>query len=222
MATILLALYIHCFDKDDIMENFANDPSPFLTIWFQPRKTIRNLITSSSNKGIFLGGAIWGIMRVIEYMVTKNAGFSLPLWEILSISLVGGTIAGIILMYIAGFWFTWIGKLFGGKGTTQHLRLAYAWAVFPEAIYILLRLIQTGIFGIRLFQSFDKLMYQDSAACYYGVFIGHAGTVILIWVTILMWINLSEAHQFSKWKSLVVMVITGVVCLIGLMTKIWF
>lgn len=118
------------------MENTANILSPFLTIWFQPCKTIRNLIATSPNKGIFLGGSIWGIMRVIEYMVAKNAGFSLPLWAILAISLVGGSLAGIILMWIAGYWFTWIGKLFGGKGTAQQLRLAYAWAIFRrQSIY---------------------------------------------------------------------------------------
>ncbi len=97
---------------------------------------------------------------------------------------------------------SWAGKHLGGRADSEEIRTAYAWAGLPHVIFLGLWMILIAIYGGELFSEI-KPIYESNPLPL--LFSGYVGLIIFIWGMILRIICISEAHEFSIWKSILIL-----------------
>lgn len=192
--------------------------NPWLSIWTQPRKTIRSIVASNPKYGFIILSIIYGLP--FAFNLVQNFGFSpkVPTWAILIGSLVASPFLGMIGITISAFFLQLVGRLIGGKGSFLNVRAAVAWSNLPNVLSIVVTLFLLGIFGGQIFcQDFAQMQFTGYRAgvLFLAMLIE---TIISIWGFILLLCTLSEVHGFSIWRAILSVVILLAV-FVGL---IWF
>lgn len=162
--------------------------NPWVTIWLQPRATIRDAINSAKTPlalMIFLIVVTGCIETVTNFMSEGDRPLSLVMLIVViilsSLISLGGwfIIAGLIGM---------IGRGLGGNGSNEDIRIAVALAMIPtfvSAIFTLLALITYKIGQVEL----------EMMLAFVGMFFS-------IWAIFTYIKSIAEAHRFSAWLSL--------------------
>ncbi len=190
------------------MENLATELpgqnlSLFLTIWYKPRSTIRQILDSNSDRYVAILVGIFGILRALEQASERNMGDTLPLVGTLVLVLLVGPLGGYITVYIFGAVYRWTGSWVGGKANSKEIRTALAWAYVPGILSLFLWIIKLVLFGEEMFTKATPRL--DSSILLSIIFLGllFIDIIISIWTLFLMVKCISEAHRFSAWKGLV-------------------
>ena len=122
--------------------------NPFLSIWFQPRKTIQYIISQSSPGQLIIFLAVLaGINRVLARGPILELGKKFDLLTILLIVLVVGPLTGIAGLYLQAFGLRLTGRLLGGQADSSQLRAALAWSSLPMLLGLVLWIPQIAILG---------------------------------------------------------------------------
>ena len=175
--------------------------NPWLTIWFKPRKTVRYLLDSEPGRNAVLLSMIYGAFQAAIQAVqshTPQTAKIISETARIQMAVPMGAMAGLIGIYLAGWYYKVIGNLWGGKGDGLDVRTAIAWAQLPNlAVYGIWLVGFLGAkwgWGFSFSQNFQLVHF--------------AGLVVFsIWSLVLMSQALGEAHQFSSWQGLLTMVI---------------
>jgi Yip1 domain len=177
------------------------DGNPWLTIWTQPRATIRGIIDTDPTRNVAILAVLSGISRAIDQAAQNNLGDKLPMMAILIQALIGGAIGGLIGLYLAGWMLRWVGSMFGGQGTSQEVRAALAWSSVPVIGVLILWIPIIVVFGGDFFRAKGL---DDVSVSKAPLLLGFgAGVfVFVIWNIVLLVKTLAEAHKFSSWKAL--------------------
>ncbi len=175
--------------------------SPWLTMWYSPRKTIRQIVETDPQKQILFLSALLGISWALNQLSSRNAGDKLSFISVLIAAVIGGSIIGIILVYLMGALFHWTGKKFGGKAPVEHLRAAYAWSWIPNIWMLLIWLPVLLILGTDMFTSATPKIEATPilALILLGFTFANVVTGLLSFVFIISCI--SEVQQFSNWRA---------------------
>lgn len=198
------------------MENKLN---PFLTIWRQPRQTIRYLLVNKSFWYIamisFFGAWASGLISSVDEKNTKEIAelsFTKPNFFVeLVVSALSGVATILIGTAILAVFYWLIGKLLGGKGIYSDLYKGTMLTMLPYGIllpFLLLWLIiaPNSFYGIG-----DQTAVIDII---FSVVFAIASIVLTIFVFIVTITMLSEVHQFSKWRAFFTMIIPIVALII--------
>ena len=101
-----------------------------------------------------------------------------------------------------GAWFgEWAGSKFGGVGTREEVRAAYAWAGVPAVAYgFVFWPAQLALFGGEMFRSASPVM--DASHPMLLIVIGVGALFAYFWSAVIGIQVFAEVHQFSAWRSI--------------------
>src|SRR3984957_1497511 len=125
--------------------------TPFLTIWTEPRATIRRIVDSNPTRNVValaaIGPAVGALANQWSKALDENANLSV-LWPIgVAFAVAFAAVLGAVSLFISGAILRWSGGLLGGVASRVEVRAALAWSQIPAiaAEIILLMSVLQGI-----------------------------------------------------------------------------
>lgn len=200
--------------EDNNLVEQASYQSPLISIWYKPRKTIRQIITNNPTHLVILLAVLAGIGQAIDRAASKSQGDRFSLWQLMVVCFIGGSTGGVFSLYIIGGLFRWTGSWFGGRASSEEIRAAIAWSSVPTIVSYLLWIPLIGVAGIEMFTSYTPNINSNPllALFIFGVVI--VQFVLAIWALILYIICISEVHQISGWKAIGTVISGGLVLVV--------
>lgn len=188
--------------------------NPWLTMWVRPRATMRAVLAAGPDLRVLMLAAIGGVESALDRAVARSLGDRLSLPGVLAVCLVGGTIAGIVGVYLFAPLLRWTGRWLGGTASTASLRAATAWPHVLTAWRLPLWLPVLVIFGPDLFTTATPRF--DSWPILWVLWYGLASldVVIGVWIIVAHVKCTGEAQGFSAWRALVNQTLAGLVLLV--------
>lgn len=210
------------------METISNSRSvtPFISIWFKPRETIRRIVETDPGRHVVLLAALAGVGETLDRASGRSLGDILPFGVVLAFGLVLGPIAGIISIYLGGALYRWSGSWLGGQATTEQVRASLAWSSVPVIAALPLWILQILMVGEEMFTTSTPRLEANPllAILLLGIIAIEVGAAI--WAFILLLNTLAEVHRFSAWKALGALVLGSLViivpalCIAGIMLSL--
>ncbi len=171
--------------------------NPFISIWFSPRATFRELkekeqlplliafaIASGAISAFTLLWLVW--VKHPEKVLFKN------IW-IMALFALGGAVYGILYLYIGAWLYKVTGRWLKGKGEFREVRLALGWSFYPAIVGGILYLIAI-ILSQHIFLQFTFMLLS---------------TIVGIWGFVLFLYLLSVAHEFSIPRAIVAVILAA-------------
>lgn len=185
--------------------------NPWLSIWTEPRKTVRSIVNTDPKFGFVILSGIYGFPMALNLAQNFSLGASIPVWAILIGALIICIILGMIGITISTWLLHFTGRWIGGRGSFQTVRTAVAWSNVPNVVTILMSLILVAMFGRAMFNAaFSATHFMGTqAGIIFIVFLLQA--VASIWGFIILLVGLSEVQGFSVWKALLNVLIPFVI-----------
>ena len=173
---------------------------PWLTMWGQPKSTVRAIVHSNPSYGVFYLAAIYALQSLFFYANWWSLGIQPHFYLILFAGIVLSPLIGLVWVYYLSFVFYCISRLFGGRAPMSHVRTAVAWSLIPVSINLLMWL-------VLIFLSPHNAFIQDTVGPS-SIFINLIGLILGIWSIILLIQGLCEVEQFSLPRSIAVLLIS--------------
>ena len=195
--------------------------NPWLSIWTEPRKTIRSIVDTDPKFGFFLLCAVYGLP--LAFNLVQNFAFAsvVPMWAILIGSLVVCTFLGVIGISISAWLLQVFGRMLGGKGSFQTVRAAVAWSNVPNFVTVLMWIVLLMVFGSQVFnRNFSEMQFVGyQAGILFLVML--VESIVSIWGFIILLSTLREVQGFSIWKAILNVVIPFVVVVAVIWGTAW-
>jgi hypothetical protein len=180
------------------LEKDQPQPSPFISIWFHPRATIRRIVDTDPTRHVILLTVLAGIEGALNLASSQQVGNTWSLVTILAVCTIAGALWGVISLYAIAEIYHWLGNLGNATpATSKQVRAAIAWANVPNTPLLLL-------WGLDLLTSGEKLFKGAVPISTYDPI----DTIVGIWSFILLLNTLSEVHRSSRWASCAVMLLS--------------
>lgn len=217
----------HPAEEPPILPEYQNF-DPWWRIWFQPRRTFAYLMAVDPKMHFWLLAAFYGITAAVSWGIDTAMGDYLSPSEVTLFIVFGGATSGIIGIFFTGSLLRLVGRIFGGKAESQHVRAVLVWAAVPMNVLTMLSLFPLmGMFGSDVFTSTTPrlqhiLMGQELTADLVGMglFLWRSALELVgaLYYIVLVIIGFSEVEKINIWKSLGVFVIVygGLLLLMGL------
>ena len=187
---------------------------PAVTIWTQPRQTLRELIDQGPTRIVLLLAALHGFVNMIDRVSSRDAGDVMSFPTMLLMCLIIGPVAGLVSLYLGALLFRWVGRWLGGQGKTRELRTALAWAGLPVIASLPLWGLLALLLGPALFTSTSTI---ETIAPWQTIIATLIGLVILAlsgWSVLLSVLGIAEAHRFSIWRAIGTCLLPGVAAVV--------
>lgn len=187
--------------------------SPWWQIWIRPRNTIRAILESANpERHMILIAVLSGVINALNRTSIRNLGDQHSLTFIALLSLIGGSIAGIIGLYLTSAVLKITGGWLGGRGTYSDLRVAITRGVNAPATLIgLLWVLELILFGKEMFTTVTPRIDHSSTLSLTLLLISLLEVVLAIWVFVIACKSIGEAHQFSALKAFWSALIPGII-----------
>lgn len=178
------------------------DASPFVTMWLNPRDTVRAILQRDPTYLVLPLAAAGGVFQTLARAADRSAADMLSLPVILAIALTFGAVFGCVGLYIAGALLHFTGKWIGGNGSPAEIRASIAWGTVPALWGGLLWIPVILLTGSTVFIS----NVEESTAN--PLFLLISGGCLLVQAGLYVWSlftglhSLGEAQGFSAWRAL--------------------
>ncbi|WP_372868027.1 YIP1 family protein [Planomicrobium okeanokoites] len=194
--------------------------NPLLTIWTQPKETIRQLIEENKIGLSVLLVMIAGIGGVITAL--QDSGWFLDLSPILLIIgiLITGLLSGLLNLGISTLLYTGIGKLYGGHGKLRDMAIAIGPMMIPQVFVVPVLVIFALYYGERFFMVPEAFGITSISLGAY-LFLTLLTATASIWSIVISSKAIGVVHGFSSWRGFgVLMTLLGIVILVTLIIVI--
>jgi Yip1 domain len=201
--------------------------SPYLTIWTEPRRTIREIVDRNPRyRVIFLivlgaeVSALGGLKINPPPAASELFAFG-HVWRLFQLAmLVLSPPLAIISLYLGAVLMRWAGGVIGGVATAVEVRAAMAWATIPSTV-------AAAIYTVALTTGMVRFEVQveppglDSLRTI-GQQVGGLQIAVLIlglWGFVIWLKCMGEVHRFSAWKALgasMIAVVSSIAAIIAL------
>lgn len=168
--------------------------NPWLSMWSQPKSTVRALVHSNAGYGVFYLASIFALQSFFFYANWWSLGLNTHFYTILLAGLILSPLIGFIWIYYLGYIFYFTGKWLGGSAPVSHLRTAIAWSKIPSSISLLM--------WIFLVLSSPTLVFIQDAGGPSSIFINFITLILSIWSLVLLIQGISELQEFSTLRSI--------------------
>ena len=187
--------------------------NPWLSIWTEPRGTIRGIIDTNPKYGFLLLSAVYGLPIAFNIAQSLSFGTAIPLWTILIAALISCIFIGVLGISISAWILLVTGRWIQGKGSFQTIRAAVAWSQVPNFVTIIMWAVLFGVFTSQVFsKGFSETQFIGfEAGIVFIVFL--VQTIISIWSFIILLKTLGEVQGFSAWKALLNILIPFIIVL---------
>jgi xanthosine utilization system XapX-like protein len=119
----------------------AFQPSPWISVWLKPRRTIANILAERPQRGVLLLGSLSVIAGTLSQLLGTALRYRLFDWRIAAGFVIACAIAGLVGLYISAFAFKWSGRLLGGRASAAELRAVVAWGLTPSVLGLAIALV---------------------------------------------------------------------------------
>jgi Yip1 domain len=204
--------------KPRLTETNAIDLSvnnPFVTIWTRPRATIRAIANTDTYRHIVPLAILAGIFRTLDGASERNAGDALPLAAILGIAVLLGPVAGLLGLFVGGWFLGLTGRWLGGRARPDQLRAAIAWSFVPVLVTIPISIIQLGFFGRELFTRETPALDANPMLGLLLLATGILKAVLGFWSVVILLKGVGEVQGFSAWKALASLLLITLVIILS-------
>ncbi len=199
------------------MPNQTNlEDRPWLTIWTEPRATVRGLVEGDPQYMVLVLASLGGVTQALGQAAERNLGDQWPFPAIVVLVLLAGPLFGILSLYLAAALIHWTGGWIGGSAPAGHIRTAVAWANVPGVFGLFLWVPALLLFG-------QELMTADGAGAKPDLKLALAmATFALmqvglgIWSFVILLQGLGEVQGFSAWKAWGNLLLGGAVVVVPL------
>ncbi len=185
----------------------STEGNPWLSIWVEPRKTIRSIVNTNPKSGLVALCVIYGLPLALNLAQNFALTDTIPVWAILIGALLVSAFLGIIGISISSWLLSFTGKWIGGKGSFQHVRAAVAWSNVPNAVTIIMWIVLFGIFGAQILnKNFSEMQFVGyQAGTLFLVML--IESIVSVWGFIILINTLAEVQGFSIWRALLNVII---------------
>jgi signal peptidase I len=171
--------------------------SPWLSVWLSPGDTIERVLATEPKRNLWVLAAISAASLVIMTLVGEGLTTALLDWRLLTGVGVIAVAIGIVGLYLNGLFFSWSGRILGGRALPAQMRAVFAWGMAPLCVTLVIYL--ATITCLRLFAGRDP-NNATSAAVVTGLSV--IGVVTYIWLIIAMLIMLKRVQGFGWWRAI--------------------
>jgi hypothetical protein len=172
---------------------------------------MRQILESDPERLVLALAAIAGVSRALDRASLKSLGDHLPLVAVLGLSIIGGALSGLLLLYLYGFLVRWTGRWFGGSGSAPQLRAAIAWPNVITCWALLLWVPQLLLFGNELFTTETPRLDADPGKGLLLLGFFSLEIVVALWFIVVFLKCVSEVQGFSAWTALANALVAGLV-----------
>jgi len=199
--------------------------TPLLSIWFEPRKTIRYLIDNYDPVSVWILAILEGIKESINWASTGRMGERHDLDVIVLVILVAGPILGVSGNWFCAFFARWVGRKFGGKASLEGLLTVVVWCSLPVILLLPLWSLLIWSFGANVFSPniSDLVIHSGnlgSIILYFGYLF--LKFMAIVWGLVIAIVGVSEAQGFTKWNAFANMILSGFLTYLILGLPIYF
>lgn len=194
--------------------------NPVLSIWTQPKETVRQLIEDDKLGFSMLLVSIAGIGGVITTL--QDSGWFLDLSPVLLALgiLITGVISGLLNLGISTLLYTGIGKLYGGHGKLRNMAIAIGPMLIPQVFVVPVLIIFALYYGERFFMVPEAFGITSISLGAY-LFLTLLTATASIWSLVISSKAIGVVHGFSSWRGFgVLMTLLGIAILITLIIVI--
>ena len=187
--------------KREIILNKELGFNPWFNILVRPKKTLRAILEHNPNYGLFILSFVYGFTSIAGLIQNMRLGATIGLYKLMIMLIIIAPIWGYIFFCISSWFVFHIGKWFSGRGAYKEIRAAVAWSNVPNIVTFLIWIFLIIIFKKDLFSNviFEPIKNKMLSNIFLTVMV--IQFVANIWMIVLYFVNIAEAHQFSIWKS---------------------
>lgn len=186
--------------------------SPYLTIWTEPRKTIRQIVDRDPHYRVIflvvLGAEVsaLGSLMIKPPVVLQTGTETLTqldhIWWLAQIAmLLASPPLAVLSLYLGAVMMRWAGGVLGGIANAAEVRAAMAWATIPGTVAAALYTVALTA-GIVKFQveppGFGALQALSQQVGIFQI----VCLVLGVWGAVVWLKCIGEVHGFSAWKAL--------------------
>jgi len=192
--------------------------SSWFTVWVKPRTVVRQFLDSSNpTKNMIVISMAAGALTSLDQASSRSVGDQMPLFLILLLALVVGSLGGIVALYLGSALLTWVGGWLGGDGEHEELRVALTRGVnIPTIILGMIWVPQLLLFGVEMFMEQTPRIENSVLLTMLLLLFAFIEIILGIWIFVISLMAIGEAHGFSAWKALGTMLIALVLAMIVL------
>lgn len=177
--------------------------NPWLSMWSQPRATVKALVSSKPSYGVYYLAAIYLLQSFFFYFNWWSLGLKSEYYTLFLTGVILSPLVGFVWLYYMGWIFRFTGRVLHGEAPTSHLRTAIAWAKIPYSINALM-------WFILILMNPDQVFVQDGGGPS-SIFVNFITLILGVWSLVLLIQSISEIQQFSITRSIVNVVMAWVV-----------
>jgi hypothetical protein len=196
-----------------------NSANPWFQIWIRPRETIRAYLNSADpGRGIIWLALAAGYLNGLDNASARNMGDKVTsMVHIYGGYAFGGVLGGLLTLFLGSWLLKVTGQWLGGQGTTPEVRVAIARGFFMPSILVgVLWIPQLLLFGSEMFTAETPVIDADPGltALFYILMV--IEFVLIVWMIVVGLKSVGEAHRFSAWRALAIVLISFVILLFAL------
>ncbi len=193
----------------------------YFKIWTHPREVIRKILD------IQTGYQVWFLVILFAVFQALLPVFYAPFTSYLTLDilvfigiLISIALDSLVCLYFAGVG-SFLGGIFGGKGSFKDIQTAYAWCYPPACVAIvLLQVSQIPVWQNLIGGDTDLLSLVAGPQALWQDLLRSISIVLNLWTLVLLIVNVSEAHQISALRSFVLIILLLIPLLIVGITAI--
>ena len=177
-------------------------PNPWISIWTEPRATIRYLVSTDPGRSVVALAVLGGIAQSLSQAIDQGLGEELSIPMILLFAAGFGSIAGLLALYLGSYLVQWTGRWIGGEGSLPKIRTALGWANVPMVVHLGFTFLLIPVLGQVLFLTEEsKVQSLGAGGAMAFLLYGLAAMVLGIWSFVILLKGLGEVQGFSAWKA---------------------
>jgi hypothetical protein len=180
--------------------------NPWLSIWFQPKATIRQIVNTNPHHHTTLLAVVTGFYTVLDFYFRTGMNIAGTIGLLIG-SLFPGAILGVIGLRLITALFYWMGNRLGGQASIDEVRAAIAWSTVPNFLLTLILIPAILING-------GGAVNPDMV--WFAVFMNLLGLILLIWMIVILVACLAEVNRFSTGNAIKTVAILAPIILLVL------
>ncbi|WP_425395813.1 Yip1 family protein [Aeoliella sp.] len=192
--------------------------NPWISMWTQPRATVRQQLDTDPWRHVLLVAALAGVSgQSANSLAAFPPSIELRAAALLGL-MVGGAIMTLIWIFILGWVVGMTGRMIGGVANALECRTALAWSSIPTIwlmpFYLCLGVywVITGPDAIEMQAPFGQLGGPPQPTVVtpaWGTALMVAAGFVGLWQIVITCKAVGEAHQFSAWRGLGALLLSG-------------
>jgi hypothetical protein len=171
--------------------------NPFLSIWTQPRRTIRHIVATDPNLYVVPLVYVSAFFQALEQASDRGLGDTITVPGVFLLAALVSFIA-IPVLNVGARFARWTGSMVGGTGSREAVRAAIAWSTVPSTAWACaLWPVQLALFGPALFGESPPQL--DGIGPQVAVMV--LGAVFSVWSSVVALKCFAEVHGISTGRA---------------------